>query len=144
MRGIVLANVILAVACLTGSAFGYLSDPTIVTWQDDFEGAAVGQGPSQMPGWTGSSDNAGTQPGPWPNGWQVIDDGGNKVVRDRIATSANSAYTYAWTNSPLGLGLYDLQVLHFKGKLAALGSTGQRQQQVIFQFVDGTGNPIAG
>lgn len=135
----------LSVCALAGTAFGYLSDPTVVTWSDNFEGQTVGIAPASMTGWTGEGPNQ-------PLGWSVVSDGGNKVVSDTTATSATSGYTYAWTTQTagdppqlsLGLEPYELQILHFKARQVSAGSAGQRQVQVAFQFMDTSGNPIGG
>ncbi len=131
----------LAVAALAGSVFGYASDPTIVTWQDNFDGQTLGVAPYQMTGWTGDG----------PKGWSVVDDGGNRVVSDGGATGASNGYAYAWTSHvadghlSLDLEPYELQILHFTARQAATGTpTGNRQVQIAFQFMDLDGNPIGG
>jgi hypothetical protein len=136
---------VLSLFVLVGTGFGYASDPTVVTWADNFDGQTVGIAPASMTGWTGEAANQ-------PLNWSVVSDGGNRVVSDGTASSGTSGYTYAWTGNTdpntgllsLGLESYEEQILHFKARQVSAGNAGLRQVQVAFQFMDTSGNPIGG
>ena len=126
----------LAVVISGGTVLGYPSDPTIVTWQDDFEANAIGTAPNNMIGWTGYTGN-------FPANWTVTDDGGNKVVA--TTNSGSTAYDYAWTAGDLGLAGASEQILHFQSRLFFAGTAGgSGQVKTAFTFVDNGGNHIGG
>jgi hypothetical protein len=136
MKKFLIGFVLLAVLLPAATAFGYLSDPAVVTWADNFDGQILGTAPNNMTGWTGYTGN-------YPANWSVVDDGGNQVVATTNSTS--TVYQYAWTAGDLGLAGATEQILHFSSKLFSAGPPpGSGQVKTAFHLVNNSGVPIGG
>jgi hypothetical protein len=136
MKKCLIGFVLLAVLLPAVSAFGYLSDPSVVTWSDNFDGQTLGTAPNNMTGWTGYTGN-------YPANWTVTSDAGNNVVA--TTNSGSQVYDYAWTAVDLGLAGATEQILHFQSRLfSAGGVSGAGQVKNAFHLVDNSGNPIGG